>query len=142
MALSAVVWFQVRLSLAFPLTLLRREIVIGESWRLTRGRFWTLFGAYLVIFVLVTALSVAATFATSGSYFIDIFRNMTDPAAMQRIMAAQLARQAGGIGAMTVLGWLLSAAAGALTIALGGGALATAARALTAGQESIADTFA
>lgn len=142
LALGVVIWLQVRLSLAFPLTLLREEIVIGESWRLTRGRFWTLFGAYLVIFLLVTALSLAASFATTGSYFIDIFRNMKDPAAMQRIMEAQVARQLGGISAMTVLGWVLSAIAGTLTIALGGGALATAARGLTAGHDSVADTFA
>jgi hypothetical protein len=53
-----------------------------------------------------------------------------------------MARQFGSIGAMTVLGWALSSIGGALTIALGGGAMATALRDLTAGRESVADTFA
>jgi hypothetical protein len=140
-ALGVVVWLYVRLSLAYPLTLLRREIVIGESWQLTRGRFWSLFTAYLVIFVLITALSLAANFATSGSYLIEIVQNMKDPVALQQVMEAQVARQFGEISAMTVLGWVLTSTAGALTIALGGGALATAVRDLAAGRESVADTF-
>ncbi len=140
--LCLLVWFMVRLSLAYPLTLLRGDIVIGESWRLTRGRFWPLFGAYLVIFLLVTALSLAANFATAGSYLIDMIRNMKDPVALQHVMQEQMNRQFGTITAMTVLGWVLSAAAGALTLALGGGAMATAARELTGERESVAETFA
>ena len=46
-------WFYVKLSLSFPLTLLRRRFVIGEAWTLTKGRFWTLFGAYFMIFVIM-----------------------------------------------------------------------------------------
>lgn len=142
LAFGIVTWLLVRLSLAFPLTLLRGDIVIGESWRLTQGRFWPLFGAYLVIFLVVTALGIAASFAATGSYLIDIIRNIQDPAALQGVIEAQMARQFGQVTAMTVLGWALSALAGTLTIALFGGALATAVRGLTAGQESMADTFA
>jgi hypothetical protein len=43
------IFFAVRLSPAFALTMLRRKIVVGEAWRLTRGNFWTLFGGYLVL---------------------------------------------------------------------------------------------
>lgn len=141
LAFGIVIWLMVRLSLAFPLTLLRGDIVIGESWRLTKGRFWPLFGAYLVIFLVITALGIAASFATTGSYLVDIIQNIQDPAALQGIIEAQMARQFGQVTAMTVLGWALSAIAGALTIALGGGAVATAVRGLTAGQETVADTF-
>lgn len=141
-ALSVIIWLEVRLSLAFPLTLLRGDIIIAESWRLTRGRFWPLFGAYLVIFVVVTALSIAASFASTGSYLVDLIQNMGDPEGLQRVIQAQMASQLGEIDAMTILGWVLSAAAGALTIALGGGAVATAVRDLTANRESVGDTFA
>ena len=53
-----------RISLAGPLTLLRRRIVIGEAWRLSRGHFWTLFGVYLLlgIALLVAFMVVAAIF--------------------------------------------------------------------------------
>lgn len=43
------IFFAVRLSPAFALTMLRRKIVVGEAWRLTSGNFWTLFGGYLVL---------------------------------------------------------------------------------------------
>ena len=39
------VWLQVRLSLVFSLTFLRRKFIIGDSWELTRGRLWSLFAA-------------------------------------------------------------------------------------------------
>jgi hypothetical protein len=139
--LGVLVWLQVRLSLAFPLTLLRGDIVIRESWHLTRGRFWSLFAAYFVIFLIITALSIAASFATAGSYLIDVIQNLKDPDALQRIIQAQMAEQSERVTATTVLGWVLSAVAGALTIALGGGALATAVRDLTVSRESVADRF-
>jgi hypothetical protein len=140
--LGGVIWLEVRLSLAFPLTLLRGRIIIGESWRLTRGRFWTLFAGYLVVFLIILAIAIAAGLATAGSYLSDLMRNAGDPEAMQRAMEAQMDRQFGEITPMMVLGWLLSAAVGVITVALMGGAVATAARALAGDEESIADTFA
>lgn len=136
------IWLEVRLSLAFPLTLLRRRIIIGESWRLTRGRFWSLFGAYFVIFLIVFALAMVAAMVTSGAYFAEMMRNANNPVAMQQAAQAQMARQFGAINVMTVVGWLISAMVGALTIALGGGAVATAAKELAPDQEAVAETFA
>ena len=137
---AIVIWLEVRLSLAFPFSVMRRKIVIGEAWRRSKGRFWTLFGSYLIVFLLVMLIFIVAGLATSGSYLFDLIRNSGNPEAMQAAMATQMER-AGEIGPMTVLGWLLSAVAGALAVALFGGATATAARILTA-DESVADTFA
>jgi hypothetical protein len=138
--LALAIWLEVRLSLAFPLTLLRRRIVIGEAWRLSRGHFWTLFGGYLAIFVMLMVIFLLVSMVTSGSYFFDMLRNNGDPEAMRAAMQAQLER-AGEIGPITILGWVLGAAAGALMVALIGGAVASAVRALTA-DETVADTFA
>jgi hypothetical protein len=140
--LGALVWLEVRLSLAFPLTLLRRKIVIGESWRITRGRFWTLFAAYFAIFLIVATLSVVVGLAATGSYIADMIRNAGNPEAMQQVAQAQMARQFGSITLLTVIGWILSAIVGAVSIALGGGAVATAVRELVADEEDIGETFA
>jgi hypothetical protein len=142
LVVGAFVWLEVRLSLAFPLTLLRRKIIIGESWRLSRGRFWTLFGAYLAIFVIIVVISIVGGLVTSGSYVFDMIRNAGNSAGMQQVMQAQMARQFGSITAITVIGWIVNAVLGAVVIALSGGAVATAVRELITDEDSIAETFA
>jgi len=62
------IWLEVRLSLAFPLTVLRNRITIGEAWRLTQGRFWRLFGAYLVSAVIVVVLSTIVLWPMMAAY--------------------------------------------------------------------------
>jgi hypothetical protein len=135
------VWLQVRLSLAYPLTLLRRRIIIGESWRLTRGHFWSLFAAYLVVFIAILAMTVLVGMATMGSYFGALLSSGGDPGAVQAAMEAQLEAYR-SVDLQVALGWLLGAVSGGLTVALSGGAAATAARQLVGEEESIAETFA
>lgn len=140
--LAIVVWLEVRLSLVFSLTLLRRRIIIGESWRLTRGRFWTLFGAYFVLVLIVIAMSLAAAMVTGWPYMDELMRNGFSPEAMQAAAQRQMQEQLAGIGVMTVAGWIVSGLAGGITVALFGGAVATATRDLTGDVEGVADTFA
>jgi hypothetical protein len=136
------VWVEVRLSLAFPLTLLRRRIVIGESWRLTRGRFWTLFGGYLVLFLIMLVASAIAGMVAAGPSLAQMAGGGFNPAGINRAAQAQIARQASGLDPFIVLGWLAAAVSRTIGTALVGGAVATAARALAANREEIADTFA
>jgi hypothetical protein len=140
--LAVAVWLEVRLSLAFPLTVMRGRIVIGEAWRASRGRFWTLFGAYIVIFLLMLVLWIAASLVTSGGYFAELAASGFTPEGIQAAGEHQMARQFGSINATTVIGWLLGAIAGSLSIALFGGAMATAARELTGHTDELAETFA
>lgn len=136
------VWVLVRLSLAYPLTLLRGRIVIGEAWRLSHGRFWTLFGGYLIIFLAGLALATAVAAVTAWPLVEEIARRGFSLQSLQALAQLQLARQAAGVDAMMVIGWLLNGLLGALSLALYGGAMATAARELTADGEGMARTFA
>lgn len=137
---AALVWLYVRFSLAFPLTVLRRKIVIGESWELTRGRFWTLFGAYLVLWLILVLLSIAGSVLTASDYWIEMIRSGFDPEVMAATARRQLDRM-NELDPLTLLGMVLGGAIGALTIAFLGGASATAAKEL-AGDVTLAREFA
>jgi hypothetical protein len=70
---AAVVFFAVRLSLASPLTFDGRKVSPFGSWKLTRGRFWKILGAYvlalalaLVVGLLVMLLGMAVTAVAGG----------------------------------------------------------------------------
>lgn len=50
--LCAFIFLGVRLSLASPITFATGRINVFGSWAMTRGRFWPLFGTYLIAFAL------------------------------------------------------------------------------------------
>lgn len=71
--LAALIYFLVRLSLAGPATFARRKLTLGAAWRMTKGRFWSLFGAYLlavvlalVVMLLVYAIGAGVALAVGG----------------------------------------------------------------------------
>ncbi|HEY1607367.1 MAG TPA: hypothetical protein VGF77_17400 [Allosphingosinicella sp.] len=136
------IWFEVRFALAFPLTLMRRKIIIGEAWVVTRGRFWTLFGAFLAIMLLLIALTMVVALVTNAAELGAMLHSGSDPLAAQQAAQAQMAAQLGGISGRMVLQWVLGAIVGTFGIVLFGGAIATAAKELTVNLEDIAETFA
>jgi hypothetical protein len=54
--LAAMVFLAVRLSFAGVLTFDKGKVSIRDSWDLTKGRFWPLFGAYFVALVLAVVV--------------------------------------------------------------------------------------
>lgn len=55
---AALVWLMVRLSLASALTFDTGRVRVFGSWRLTRGVFWPLLGAYLLTFVFLALVAL------------------------------------------------------------------------------------
>lgn len=60
--LAALAFVQVRLSIALPLTYLYEAITVDEAWAQSRGHFWSIFGAFVVLGLLL-ALAGAALLA-------------------------------------------------------------------------------
>ena len=84
--LAVMVWLSVRLSLAAPLTFATRKVQLFAAWKLTRGRFWPLFGCYLLSFifmaiVMFAMLSVVAlvALALSGGSMPLAAKSLGDP---------------------------------------------------------------
>ncbi len=126
---GAVLYLIVRFSLAFPLTLHRGHFAIGEAWRLSRGRFWTLFGAALVVTVIGSILSMVVGIFSMGSYFADIMSAAGNPDATM-LAAERQAAMMSGLSTMMILQSIGGAVVAAIWIALSGGSAATAARLL------------
>lgn len=140
-AVAFTAFYYMRFGLAFPLTLMRGKIIIGEAWRISRGHFWALFAASLVVLIILFVCWMVVSTLSNGPYFAELARNAGNPVAIQQAEQAQLARQFSFSG-LAVLTWVLGAIIGALTVTLWGGAAATAVQQLTFDRKKIADTFA
>jgi hypothetical protein len=139
--LGLLLFFWVRVSLAFPLTLMRGRFALGEGWRLSRGHFWTLLGGYLVLSLIVLVIVLGGSFALQAGYWSQLMRGgVTGPAAQQAAQVQMAAQYSFGLPMLLTL--LLGTVMGGLTIAFTGGAVATAARALAEDQSGVAETFA
>lgn len=68
-AFIAIIWLVVKLSLVTPLVFDRRRLDLGAAWRLTKGHFWGLLGAYVlaVILMLVVYLLALVVFTALGA---------------------------------------------------------------------------
>ena len=112
------IYLHVRLSPAIPLTLLRRQIVIGEAWRLTKGQFWPLFAAYLVIMLMLIVGYLLLLAVIWGPYLGTLVSGASGVAAA--------AAQVQVFGPMMVVGWVAGAAFSAASYALWAGSVGTA----------------
>ena len=134
-------FFWVKLSLAFPLTLMRRRFVFAEAWSLSRGHFWALLGGYVVLSLIVFVFAILASLVLNGSYWSQLAGgSLTGPGAQQAARAQMESQYA--LGLPMILNLVVGAILGGVTIAFTGGATATAARALANDQHEVAATFA
>lgn len=80
-------YVSVRLSLVFPLAVMTRRLRFAESWALTKGNFWRLFGVWILV-SLPMLLLVAVIFMLSMPNLAGL--NTTDPRAKVDAFAAYL----------------------------------------------------
>ncbi|MGZ6016919.1 MAG: hypothetical protein ACXWKM_14365, partial [Phenylobacterium sp.] len=62
-----IVYVLVRLSLAPVATFAERRLAVFESWSLTRGQFWRLFGAYVLALACVVVVGFLALVVFTGA---------------------------------------------------------------------------
>lgn len=124
------IWLWVRLSLLFPLTFHRRKISVDAAWDLARGRFWTLFGAYFIVLLMMFLLIGAAVWVMMGDYIAAIWAAQGNEEQMQRAIAEFTARQVEMPVAMRVGQMLINSLIGIIALALGCGTIASATREL------------
>jgi hypothetical protein len=129
------IWAAVRISPTGPLTIYREKVMIGPAWRLTRGAFWRLFGAY-VLMAIVMFVAYMAVFAVElgaqGSSF-------SDPQAAIRAMQAM---QGGASMGQRIVYSLMSGIVGGVGIALQAGMTAVATRQLLGlGDDRLQEVF-
>lgn len=58
-ALAVLIVLHVRLSIALPLTYLYEAITVDEAWTQSRGHFWSIFGAFAALALLLTLAGLA-----------------------------------------------------------------------------------
>ena len=82
-AVGAWIYYAVRFSAAGALTIRDRAVRFPSAWAVTRGRFWTLFGAYLVLFLIFLAIYVVL-FVVLFMFVLGSTVDFSDPEALSR----------------------------------------------------------
>lgn len=78
-ALGVWIYLAVRLSAASALTVRDRQIRFPSSMKVTKGRFWTLFGAFLILSLIVVAVYVVGFILLFTVIFTGIGIDFSDP---------------------------------------------------------------
>jgi len=81
---AAMIWIAVRLGLAGPMAFVEGRLDLPAAWRMTRGHFWGIFGAWFLAWVLAIlvlllggAIFLAVAMATGGG--ISSLQQMMNP---------------------------------------------------------------
>jgi hypothetical protein len=131
------IWFCVRVSLIFPMTFHRRRMAIDEGWSLGKGRFWTLFGSYFLVWVIVAVLAVIV-FWSSFAGMADVMRAGNEPGAREAAIERMAAQQAFGTARM-IYATVTFSIFSLVSFVLGYGVVGSAARELLAEQGDVTE---
>lgn len=109
---AALIWIAVRLSLAVPITMAEKRIAIFDSYGVTRGRFWPLFGMAVIAFVMTILVALLGMIV--GLPFQIMGGAAFDQAAASGEMGAVMA----AVGPMVILGFVVNLVVSALQLAV------------------------
>lgn len=122
--MGTLIFVGIRLSVIAPLTLWRREIVFGPAWRLTKGRFWTMFGAYFVVGIgafIVMLILMMPMMAPMFAAMREAMAQPGDPVAAQHMAEAQMAMMQVNTTPFGILWLIVSSLVGGVFLAIFGG---------------------
>ncbi|WP_313539499.1 hypothetical protein [Sphingomonas sp.] len=119
--LAGLIFVQVRLSIALPLTYLYEAITVDEAWAQSRGHFWPIFGAFAALALLIALAGLALL----AAFFLPILATLIQTGAnaqalMETVLMLALAAKnlpaasqvvlVSGILALTALSFVLMTA--------------------------------
>lgn len=93
--MALMIWLAVRLCLALPITVAERRLAIFDSWRLTRGRVWSLIGMSLLAFVMALVVAILLSIITWPVMMIMGFSGLAGLESMTEFEPARLLRDFG-----------------------------------------------
>jgi hypothetical protein len=111
--MCAIIWAGVRLAPATATSVALQRFAFFDAWKVTRGRFWTLFGSFLLLIILylvigsaIAGLALIPVLSTLGPLMAEAAKGTTPTS--EQIWALLLApTNLAAIGAMVALSLLV-----------------------------------
>lgn len=139
---GAFLWLFARLSPAGALTIRDQQIRFFEAWRVTKGKTWTLFGAYLTLFLIAAFIALVIYAILGAVAFAQLAPLMQDGAEPDAGAVIQVLSQPSFWGPAALVFFIMSMLNGVFVHALGGpAALAAKNDPSWIGPDSVPEVF-
>lgn len=133
--LAAMIFVEVRLSIALPLTYLYETITVDEAWAQSRGHFWSIFGAFAVLALLLALAGLVLLAAFFSPMLMTLLQTGINGRALMEtlLMVVLTAKNLPAVSQLILVSAMLALMA--LSFVLATATLASAARTMLGLQE-------